>query len=134
MVDIHEDTAMKYRFTVEGKVPSKKNSLVVGNRRVRTKQSVKDQNRYLMLQLKEQRWKKDKELFPIAHTISVSMVFTLKFRLMKRDVDNMATTMLDILEDAGIIEDDRFVMEIRAGKMQGDKESTEIIIKDYENS
>lgn len=121
---------MKYTFTVEGKVPSKKNNWKpTGRGGIYTKRDTKDNIGGIIRQLSSQKWTKGKGLFPMEGNLSVSMVFSIRLRMMSRDLDNMATTILDALQDSGIIENDRFVMKLATEKRKGEDDVSKITVK-----
>lgn len=60
-------------------------------------------------------------------TVKISFEFHLKGKI-DSDIDNMVTSLLDILASAGIIENDKLVMEIYARKIGGYQDFKTIIV------
>lgn len=61
--------------------------------------------------------------FPLATPYVLNLVFALKGKS-TTDIDNMISSVCDILQDTGIIEDDKHIIELHAGKLQGADEYT----------
>jgi len=61
--------------------------------------------------------------FPLATPYVLKCTFALKGKS-TTDLDNMISSVCDILQDAGIIEDDKDIIEIQAGKIQGHTDYT----------
>jgi crossover junction endodeoxyribonuclease RusA len=68
---------------------------------------------------------------PINKPVAVEIVYAFKDSR-KRDLDNLTKTLLDVLEDAGILDDDKFVYKLSIEKKIKQKdEKTEIRIFYY---
>jgi crossover junction endodeoxyribonuclease RusA len=69
---------------------------------------------------------------PIKEPVAVEIVYMFRDNR-KRDLDNLTKTVLDVLEDAGILDDDKFVYKLIIEKrMKQKEEKTEIRIIKYE--
>lgn len=109
-----------YTFIVDGPVPSKKNNWKPkAGGGIRTNSRTKRQLEAVIWQLlaKKARYRSD---LPLKGKLRVDMSFGIPKRMLARDLDNMATSMLDCLQEAGIIENDRFVMQLSCAKYQMD--------------
>jgi len=70
----------------------------------------------------------------ITEDVSVEIEFNLKGKT-RGDVDNLATSILDILQDARVIEDDNQVRRLVVGKHNGAKEfHTNITISEIDHN
>jgi Holliday junction resolvase len=69
---------------------------------------------------------------PIDKPVLVEVTYAFKDNR-KRDLDNLTKTLLDVLEDAGILDDDKFVYKLTIEKKtKQEEEKTEIRILKYE--
>lgn len=115
-------------ITIPGRVPSKKNSKRIFRRGGRT--IVLPSEGY-------ERWKKQalkvikKKLIPSPYY--VTYIFRMKGKA-RSDLDNMIASVNDVLQDAGVLDDDNNILEIEASK-QGEEEEykTEIFIETLES-
>ena len=99
---------MKYLFTLTGEIPSKKRAWRISrNGGMYLEKRIKDWNEAAMWEMKVQR-------VPV-FTGPVSVRVTLYFKR-ERDLDNSVTTILDLIQEAGIIRNDREVVRILAEK------------------
>lgn len=63
---------------------------------------------------------------------AISFLFQMKGKL-DTDIDNMVTSFMDVLQEKGILKDDKLVMEIHASKVGGRPDwITKIEIVHYE--
>jgi crossover junction endodeoxyribonuclease RusA len=68
---------------------------------------------------------------PINKPVAVEITYAFKDNR-KRDLDNLTKTLLDVLEDAGILDDDKFVYKLSIEKKtKQEEEKTEIRILKY---
>ncbi|MBX0311422.1 MAG: RusA family crossover junction endodeoxyribonuclease [Sulfurihydrogenibium sp.] len=68
---------------------------------------------------------------PINKPVTVEIRYSFKDNR-KRDLDNLTKTLLDVLEDAGILDDDKFVYKLSIEKkVKQEEEKTEIRILRY---
>ena len=67
---------------------------------------------------------------PLDKPVLVEIIYTFKDNR-KRDLDNLTKTLLDVLEDAGILYDDKFVYKLIIEKQIKSEEKTEIRIFRY---
>lgn len=68
---------------------------------------------------------------PIEKPVLVEITYTFKDNR-KRDLDNLTKTLLDVLEDAGILDDDKFVYKLIIEKKTKQlEEKTQIRIFNY---
>jgi Holliday junction resolvase RusA-like endonuclease len=94
------------KFTLTGEMPSKKNNYKRGaHGRLYIPENVQGVLDDFLWQLKKHRQKK-----PFTGRISLYAIFYCKDPL-KQDGDNMGTTLQDLLQKAGVIENDKFIME-----------------------
>lgn len=99
----------KIIFTLLGEMPSKKNAWKrSASGRVYIPDDVKQEIDAFLWQIKGT---KGRPTSPITGPVGVSLVFYVK-RLEQRDLDNMATTALDILQKAGVIANDKDVLRL----------------------
>jgi crossover junction endodeoxyribonuclease RusA len=71
---------------------------------------------------------------PIDKPVSVEVTYTFKDNR-KRDLDNLTKTLLDVLEEAGILYDDKFVYKlVIEKKIKQPEEKTQIRIFNYDQS
>jgi Holliday junction resolvase RusA-like endonuclease len=69
---------------------------------------------------------------PIDKPVVVEITYAFRDNR-KRDLDNLTKTLLDVLEDAGILDDDKFVYKLSIEKKtKQEEEKTEIRILKYE--
>jgi crossover junction endodeoxyribonuclease RusA len=69
---------------------------------------------------------------PISKPVAVEITYVFRDNR-KRDLDNLTKTLLDVLEDAGILDDDKFVYKLSIEKKtKQEEEKTEIRILKYE--
>lgn len=99
---------MEYHYTIEGETPSKKNS------KIRTKSG------YMIPSAQHQKWHQDAMLQLHGQTsrmrkqpdlIDQPVQITLQFfhgDNVRRDSDNQASSVMDLLQDAGLLADDRW--------------------------
>ncbi len=110
-------------FTLLGRVPSAKNHLQLIRVHGRTipikSKAYQTFKKSALLQFKDQF--SGEPLTPTEITIA----FTLKGRL-DADLDNMCGTILDLLQDANIIENDKTVVDLHATKTGGAKDFSTI--------
>lgn len=103
---------MSVRFKLKGEMPSKKNRWKVGKGgQVFIPKDVKSELDDMLWQLKSVRSKNVSE--PIAEPIKVEVIFYGQYR---KDLDNMTTTLLDLLQKSEIIKNDKEVLHIDAKK------------------
>lgn len=107
-------------ITLIGRVISKKNNHAGGGKFFITSRAYKQFETGSLWQLK-----KVKEVYD--GEISVRLSFMMKGKL-DTDLDNMVTSVIDVLQKAGIIVNDKKVMEIKAEKSHGHDEFMTIII------
>lgn len=116
-------------FTISGRVISKKNSKRIAfNRRTGrpllvSSHSYKDFSEEATAELTEQLYKAKARgfRFPLQAPYSLDFTFLLK-GVSSTDIDNMITSVCDVLQDAGIIDDDKNVVSISARKHNGQPE------------
>lgn len=97
---------MNIIFTLKGPVPSKKNAWRRGSGNVYLPEQVQADIDALIWQAKAAKLRMD--VTPLkGHRIRVSAHFTVTRE--KKDLDNVFTTLLDVLQKAGIIENDKLV-------------------------
>lgn len=112
-------------MTLEGPIPSKKNAWKRGANNVYLDESLTKELDYLLYQILRER-NIQKLPLPIAGKIEIRVVFyILKVRY---DVDNMYTTLQDLLQKAKVIKNDRMVEEFHVERRISDEEKTEIEI------
>ena len=113
------------RITLDGLPPSKKNSKRVfkAGKKTVVLPSVKHEQWHNMNMLKL-----SGNIKPISHK-NVGIVFSRASKI-RRDLDNMASSVLDLLVDAGVLEDDSmdYVESLRLSWKWASAEQTEIII------
>jgi len=69
---------------------------------------------------------------PINKPVAVEVVYAFKDNR-KRDLDNLTKTLLDVLEDAGILDDDKLVYKLSIEKRtKQEKEKTEVRVLRYD--
>lgn len=97
---------MKYRFVLSGETPSKKNSrrTLPGGRTIPSK-GFMEWHAAHTAELMAQR----RPSVPLDHGLCVKMTFH-HADLRRRDSDNQATSVLDLLKDTGIISDDNWLV------------------------
>lgn len=125
---------MVYRFVLPGEVPAKKNNrrTLPGGRTIPSKGYMKWHSAArlrLMTQRRSQGIGR-----PLSSPLSVTITLT-HGDLRRRDGDNGATSVLDTLMDAGIIEDDRWTVCRRVtieNRYEKGDPSCEILVSEYE--
>ena len=108
-----------YRFIIKGETPAKKNSRIVlkGGRNIPSERYRKWHTE-AMLEINDQLLllKKEKEAMPIEREIRIKMTFYHGDNR-RRDSDNGASSILDLLTDCKVIKDDKWqivrLVEIR---------------------
>ncbi len=119
---------MAFSFKIESEVTAKKNRLRVTRNGAFTDPRVKKNTEDLMkLVISEQN--KTTFLFPIEGAVKVTMKFYVKKRYTVKDVDGMATTMLDVLQKAEVIVDDKYVTKLHVEKHRADSDYTLIVVE-----
>lgn len=99
-----------YEFTLIGEVPSKKNRWAIGRQgQVYTPQDVKDWVTSICWQLKPYL----RRFQPLTGRVKLEAAFYIK---RNKDLDNLLGSLMDGLQAAGIIANDRLIMEIVASK------------------
>lgn len=97
---------MTLYFSLDGTVPSKKNAWRRGNGNVYLPAQIQADIDALIIQAKSWRHKLDVRLIA-GKAVSVNMIFVHSSK--NKDLDNMFTTLLDVLQKAGILENDKLV-------------------------
>lgn len=98
------------QFTLEGEMPSKKNRWRSGNGRVYIPKELQKEIDDFLWQLKGVR-AACRLSSPMAGSILLTVVFITKQNL---DLDNMVTTLQDLLQRAAIIKNDHDIVSVRA--------------------
>lgn len=106
-------------ITVTGRVISKKNNHAGGGRFFITSKAYKEFETATLWQLKKVR-----EVY--SEEVSIRLSFQMKGRL-DTDLDNMVTSIIDVLQKAGIIVNDKKIVEINAEKTHGHSDFLTII-------
>lgn len=97
-------------ITFKGAVPSKKNSYRIGNRRLFKPQELTDFDDLFYYQFHAQH----KGHKPI---VAKQITMFIHFRLhTDRDLDNMITTVMDAMQFAGVIKNDKYITTIHSTK------------------
>lgn len=115
-------------FTFKGAVPSKKNSYRIGNskwgrRKLFKPQELTDFDDLFYYQFHEQ-YKGHKTI--LAKQITMFIHFCLHT---DRDLDNMITTVMDAMQFAGVVKNDKYINAIHATKKKlGPKEQAHVDI------
>jgi Holliday junction resolvase RusA-like endonuclease len=69
--------------------------------------------------------------FPLPGQLKAYMLFRFKNRSNEPDIDNLLGGPLDVLQKAGIIENDRQILVVNAEKRFGETPSVEIILEAF---
>ncbi len=104
-------------LTLSGRIPSKKNSrrhFMVGGRRVVVpSQAYETWHTEWVLRLRSQR-----PTTPLTGSLTLTLHLHLKGRI-DQDLDNAVASVLDLFQDAGIIDNDRHITELHLYKHSG---------------
>lgn len=108
---------MNIKIILQGQVPAQKNNKrVVYNRRTGKP--------FIISDAKVKNWQAKgfvqlKSVSPVVGAVEIEMVFYNKDKR-KRDIDNMLTSVLDLLKNSGIIEDDNcFIVQKLSARFGG---------------
>ena len=120
---------IQLELEIEGKCPSKKNQYKQGRGHWYKPKEVNDFIESALWQIKGQMATKEKikKLLPIKGNVGVYFMFEMIGR--DRDIDGMTTTILDVLQSAGIFNNDAQVVDVGAIKYKGKEDLTKIFIK-----
>lgn len=119
---------MQYHFKITGKVPSKKNSYIPLEGRMIKSTKVTDFNTGASWEMIPQK-KKQGIKEPIDEEMRVDITFYCDRR---SDLDNMVTTIFDLLQEAGVIANDRLITELHASRIKSKELQTNISIETYD--
>lgn len=95
----------EYVFKITGETPSKKNSrITLRNGKTIPSARYRDWHKSALEEITLQ---KPRELTPLSESLNIFLFFT-HGDLRRRDSDNGCSSILDLLQDAGIIQDDNW--------------------------
>lgn len=121
------------KFIIAGETPAKKNSrMVLPNGRNIPSKHFREWHELALLQLRSFFYVSGIKS-PLNHEIKITLNFTHGDKR-RRDSDNGTSSILDLLQDAGVLEDDcwQIVREINVHNFyEKDKAKCEILIEDY---
>lgn len=125
---------MHYEFNITGETPSKKNSRIINTKTGRSFPSKKytDWNRAAQIQLKPQ---KDAQKLkdPINTPVEITLIFTHGDKR-RRDSDNGASSIFDLLTDSLILFDDNYNIVVKhtvINAYEKNNANCKIIINDF---
>lgn len=123
---------MDIHFSIPYETPSKKNSRVFlkNGRNIPSERYREwEETAYIFLKLQTKKFVQK----PISLPVEINLLFTHSDKR-RRDSDNQASSILDLLQDAGILEDDswQIVRRITVENKEGKEAKCEIRITDYE--
>lgn len=95
------------RFEIAGETPAKKNSRVTNTNTGRTFPNPKYTKWHDMAQLQVYDQKRRYDCLPVTEACRLSITF-VHGDLRRRDSDNAATSILDLLKDCGVLHDDNW--------------------------
>lgn len=112
-----------YLFTLESKPPSKKNSYSMGGGRFYQDEKVNVWNDASMYELLPQMRTQQVKML----TCPIEVVINLQCD-MRSDLDNMISTIFDLLQKAQIIKNDRQIYQLTAQRVKSKIPKTRIVI------
>lgn len=122
---------MTFEFYIEQPIQTKKNLIMFGKGRFYRGEDWYDFENESVLLLKNQLQNllSSVELytFPLEVVHSVNILFTVKKN--NRDLDNMISTVFDLLQKAGIVSNDKIIDNLTASKYKEDKDYTKISVE-----
>lgn len=118
-------------LVITGKVPSKKNRYLMGNGRFYKDQKTTDILNTYAWEIKGQLLKLPQDTKDKIYSSSLGV--HLLFRCDNRsDIDNMVSSVFDLLQQAGVIKNDRQIIRITAVKQKCKIPETLIAIEEYD--
>lgn len=118
---------MILNFIIKGNCPSKKNKYRQGKGHWYKPDDVVSFIDSAIIQIKEQLSEFKRKDLPLKGKIEVKMIFEIKGR--DKDLDNLIVTINDMLQSAGIIENDKQIVKIRAIKEKEKEDKVFIIVE-----
>lgn len=117
-------------FTLEGIMPSKKNKWQHNFRtgQVYLPTDLKKEIDYFIWQIATLKIKGELSREPVTYDLDVTALFCGDNN---NDLDNMLTTLLDILQKARVIKNDKQVVHLEADKVPGPKPYIQVQIKKH---
>lgn len=113
-------------LTINGDVPVKKNRQRIGKHGgIYKDPASRDFEELVGWEAKVQK------LVPVKGKVKVTIAVRVK---RDRDADGVATTMLDAMQYAGLIENDKHVMELHVYKTQGDDPKCVVRVEPWDSS
>lgn len=108
------------KLTLTGEVPTKKNNYRISkNGGFYKPKKITDWTEYALWEIKKQKIPK------IAGKLTVRIIFYMK---RDRDIDNAITSIFDLLQESGVIDNDKNIFSIEAIKQKTNEPKTEIQI------
>lgn len=116
-------------FVLPGPLPSKKNRYKIGNRGLYIDRDLGDWIDDSALYITSV---KNKARFP---TISAPCIVLMDIVVanMRKDMDNIETTVLDVMQRAGVYENDKLVVFKAATKRQGTNDHVKVVVQPLAN-
>lgn len=120
---------MSVRFTIAGSIPSKKNRWSVGKGgQVYIPGDVKKELDDFLWQIKSAK-NRNRIAKPLEGKLKIELAFHGKENF-KKDLDNMSTTVFDLLQKGEIIKNDKDIVEMFTTKEIEGENSCEVILKE----
>lgn len=110
-------------FEIKGNCPSKKNNYKQSRGHWYKPEDIVLFEKNAFLQLNVQKKKYPESSFPLKGDLSIYLIIDIMKR--DKDIDNLCTTIFDILEKGGIIENDKYITRLEA--IKGRKQSRDLI-------